>query len=131
MSEQIYNIEQAFYQGYIWMSNESEPQVINRDYFINLDEKQNPFVIEGLLYCPLSGISYSIKYVDGRYIVKKYIVDDADFANPNVDIKSYCSNRMEKCRLRFLQYWEAQPDPMCEGMEVNQPAKLVFVGFEK
>lgn len=131
MSDTIKNIERAYYQGYIWKSDKSDPEVIDCEYECHLDERENPFIIEGQLYCAETGTSYSIKYVDGRYIAKKYNVSEDDFGKENVDKKTFCSNRMDGRRLQFLQYWEAVPNWCCEGMEVNQPAELVFVGFEK
>ena len=47
-------------------------------------------------------------------------------------LKKYLAHRIEgvKC-LCFLQYWQAEPDDMCEKMCVLRPLKLVFIGFDK
>ena len=126
-------IEKSTYQGYLWYSDEKKPTVLNHeDFEITLDEKINPFVIEGHLFDGKQSIS--IKYVDGKYIVKKYVLDGL----PKEDCteQSFLANRMGDIKvLKFRQYWRErreqreQKDDLCEGMPVLQPAELVFVGF--
>ena len=66
-------IEKSTYQGYLWYSDKDQPKVLNNvDSEITLDETKNPFVIEGQLFDGKRSIS--IKYVDGKYIVKKYVL---------------------------------------------------------
>lgn len=91
-----------------------------------LNERVNPFIIEGQLFDGKKSIS--IKYVDGKYIVKKYVLDelpDKDFTE-----QSFLAHRMGDVKfLKFRQYWQEQKDELCEGMPVLQPAELVFIGF--
>lgn len=122
------------YQGYVWMSDQSQPDVFDCDTerLLVLDNNKNPFVIEGQLYNKTSNKTFSIKYVDGEYIVVQYNVTEDDIKNAN----SYFPNRMAK-KLRFSQRWEVMKnneckengDDYCENMPVLEPTGLVFVGF--
>ena len=84
------NITKDF-QGYLWMSDQPKPEIFDKDKErqLVLDSTKNPFVIEGQLSDGEK--SYSIKYVDGEYIVVEYDVTDDDIKNA----KSYYPNRME------------------------------------
>jgi len=122
----------AFYEGYLWMSDKNEPEVYHYEKAVefSLFEKKNPFVIEGQLYNKDKGISYSIKYVDGEYIINEIHVLETDKGDPNVKIQYY-PNRMGNYMMEFLQYWEEENDPLCENMPVLKLSKIVFVGFKK
>lgn len=122
------------YQGYIWMSDQSKPEVFDcdKERLLALDNNKNPFVIEGQLYDKTRKKSYSMKYVDGEYLVMTYDVTEDDVKNAN----SYFPNRMTK-KLHFNQRWEVikdeegkeKGDLYCENMPVFEPTSLVFVGF--
>lgn len=106
---------------------------------INLDEKKNPFIIEGNLWDDGRN-SIMIRYVDGKYIVRRTKVKEEElsraysqaYESGSPTLKKYLAHRIEgvKC-LCFLQYWQAESDKMCEGMQVLRPSKLVFIGFDK
>lgn len=114
---------------------------------IPLCDTDNPFIIEGNLWDAEQHCSWSIRYADGRYYVRKTDVteqelegidditmDATDAAGQVVTtLKKYIPNKMPEwvSALRFLQYWEAVPDDMYEGMPVLRPSKLVFIGFER
>lgn len=115
--------------GYIWWSDKAEPEIIQNKPVV-LKSEEIPFIIEGQLFDDKSKISYSIKYVDGQYILKDYIVAEKDYESPNV-VKEYRSYRMGEKILKFLEYWESQEDELCLGMKVLQPTKVVFVGFKE
>ena len=115
--------------GYIWWSDKAEPEIIQNKPVV-LKNEEIPFIIEGQLFDDKSKISYSIKYVDGQYILKDYIVAEKDYESPNV-VKEYRSYRMGEKILKFLEYWESQEDELCLGMKVLQPTKVVFVGFKE
>lgn len=144
-------IEAAKYVGYLWYSNEKEPKVFDGSEMvpeINLDEKKNPFIIEGNLWDAdnlKSMKSIMIRYVDGEYIVRRTKVKEEElkgisssrassqaYESGSPTLKKYLAHRIEgvKC-LCFLQYWQAEPDDMCEKMCVLRPSKLVFIGFDK
>lgn len=113
---------------------------------INLDEKENPFIIEGNLWDEddrKSMKSIMIRYVDGKYIVHRTEVNEEELKGISssqaygskshiaTTRKDYLAHRIGgvKC-LSFLQYWKAEADEMCEGMQVLRPLKLVFIGFD-
>lgn len=125
-------IEKSIYDGYIWYSDESNPKVFQDEEFeFDTDKIENPFIIEGQLYDRVRMRSYSIKFVDGKYICNEYEVKSSDFNKSDVDIKTFYANRMDNLKLQFLQYWKEEVDELCEGMKVLQPKELVFVGFVK
>lgn len=132
--EKIEKIEKGIYQGYLWYSNEDRPDVyLDKEVEeIILDEKENPFIVEGQLFRQdESGkYSYNIKYIDGEYFALLYKLNDLK------DVEKSCHfflpNRMKNVvGLNFEQYWRPVLDvENCEGMNVLQPAEFVFVGFK-
>lgn len=125
------NIKKSIYEGYLWYSNAQSPQVIDKEEFeLTINDNHNPFIVEGQLCDVHNRHSISIKFVDGQYIIKEYDFTEDDFSNPEIEVKTFLSNRMEGKKLQFLQYWRAEKDPLCEHMEVLQSAELVFVGFK-
>ena len=119
-------------EGYLWWSDQQTPKVYQNELMdICLDETKNPFIVEGQLYDEENKESYSIKYVDGQYLVNKFEVDESDFINLDNDVKSYLSNRMDDRWLKFLSYWEEKEDENCMGMPVLTLTKNVFIGFDK
>lgn len=139
-------IEAAKYKGYLWYSNEKKPMVFDGSEPVpemNLDEEKNPFIIEGNLWDADNLMSIMIRYVDGKYIVRRTKVKEEELSRAYsqayesgspiaTTLKKYLAHRIEgvKC-LCFLQYWQAESDKMCEGMQVLRPSKLVFIGFDK
>lgn len=121
-------INSSNYSGYLWYSNADMPKVYEGEkaFGIELEDGQNPFVAEGLLYDGKT--SFAIKYIDGKYICTQYTICDL----PNeFEIHTYLSNRMGNRKLVFRQYWQPEADELCMNMQVLQPAECVFVGFEK
>lgn len=121
-------IEKGLYEGYYWMSDEENPIVlVNESFDLELKDRENPFVIEAQLFSKEKNLSYSIKYVDGRYIVGKFEnITPKEMAEAN----NFLAHKMGKfTNLRFVQRWEAVEDAFCEGMSVLEPAGFVFVGF--
>ena len=124
------NIPSALYEGYLWMSDESEPIVLhNEPLNIALDNNKNPFCIEGFLLDKTNRKSISIKFIDGEYLIYEYDISDI---KDTADCILYLPNRMKDKgvqRLRFFQDWIAEPDLFSERMEVLKPAGLIFLGF--
>lgn len=118
-------IEKSKYQGYLWYSDNKEPQVLNNEVFeLEIADNANPFVIEGQLFDGQKSIS--IKYVDGKYYVNTYDLEDLDGVKQE---QMFFSHRMGDRKLYFKQFWQPVNDEQCEGMQVLQPTELVFVGF--
>ena len=134
-------VPEGEYEGYYWMSDADEP-VVSRGGMsageINAlleDKEANPFVVEGLMFCRASGVSVSIRYVDGEYVVKTFktsgsIADVKAGRYDSISLKRFHAHRMPGMRLVFFQYWRDVVDPLCAGMSVLQPAEMAFVGFE-
>lgn len=129
------------YEGYYWMSDSDKPVIVSGGLpkeLETLDPMCNPFVIEAQLYDKAGNVSYSVKYIDGQYHIYKFseVADQLTVATGKYDhitLKKYQSHRMDGRKLLFLQYWDAEDDPLCAGdkpMPVLQPGALVFVGFE-
>ena len=119
-------------EGYLWWSDQQKPKVYQDELIdICLDETKNPFVVEGQLYDEENKESYSIKYVDGHYLINKYKLDESDLINLDNEAKSYLSNRMDDRWLKFIRYWEEKGDENCMGMPVLTLTKNVFIGFDE
>ena len=118
-------------EGYLWWSDQQEPEIYDgKAVDVCLDETKNPFVVEGQLY-DKKGMSYSIKYVDGQYLINKYKVETVDLTNKDNELKSFLSNRMGDRWLKFLRYWEEKRDKNCMDMPVLTFTKNIFVGFKE
>ncbi|MDR0572376.1 MAG: TIGR04423 family type III CRISPR-associated protein [Rickettsiales bacterium] len=119
-------------EGYVWRSDEEKPEVFyNEPINLSLDEEKNPFVIEGQLYVK-DKMSYSIKYVDGKYYVTEYNIENI---SSDYELKEYIPNRIAKKditidKIYFRQYWKPEEDVLCEKMSVLVPSAYVFVGFK-
>lgn len=123
-------IEQGNYQGYYWMSDETAPHLLNGEPFtLQLNNDTNPFVIEAQLYND-NGISYSIKYFDGNYLIHKYDTNQlAKQANTIVDTLIFNGHRMEGKALKFNRYWREVSDDLLCGLTTLEPKEFVFIGF--
>ena len=125
-------IDKARYEGYVWMSDRQEPSIIlpDEEFGLTLNDADNPFVVEGNLWDATSRVSIMIKYVDGKYIVRRTVVTDECIKNATK--KEFLPHRIEGVKkLKFLQCWDEVEDPLCENMVTLQPGKLVFMGFIK
>ena len=134
----INEIKSLAYEGYLWMSDQENPAVYENDSVTLPEEGANPFVVEGQLYNEKEGLSYSIKFVDGQYIVQEYEVTETDMKSPDNQVKTYLSNRMGDKKLQFLRYWEEVLDEdnykdgdNPNGLPVQTQTKNVFIGFKK
>lgn len=127
--------KQAKYDGYLWKSDQTQPEVLlDKELDIeSLKDNINPFVIEGQLWNAADGISISIRYADGKLIIKEHQVTDKDLdGSSTVTLERYIPHHIKGVkRLRFLRYWKAEEDELCEHFEALRPEKLVFIGFEK
>lgn len=133
----INDIKPLSYEGYLWMSDQEEPEVYDNKPITLPKVGDTPFVVEGQLFNKAKGLSYSIKFVDGQYIVQEYAVTEADKNNCDNEIKTYESNRMGDRRLQFLRYWEEVLDSdnytdtaHPKGLPVLTQTKNVFIGFK-
>ena len=89
-----HEIKTANYIGYLWKSDQQKPEVLrgDKEFCTSLNDGENPFVIEGNLWDPASMISTTIKFVDGRYIVKTCTLTDEDLSELRSQIVNYSSD---------------------------------------
>ena len=122
----------AKYEGYIWMSDATQPTVLNKEPIsIDLADGTNPFVIEAELFDAEKSVSYSVRFVDGQTKVRKFEVDELKLFGEQT--LSYVSHRIgDGIKLKFYRKWkkELDPDNLCEGMETLVPSDFVFIGFD-
>ncbi len=118
------------YEGYIWMSDQKRPKkLIKEPIDQKMVESDNPFIIEALLFDEDNMFSYSIKYVDGEYIVTKSEVEYEYLMKDKYE--TYISKRVnETTKLKFYQKWKSVRDDLCEGMKTKIPSDMIFLGFE-
>lgn len=131
--EKITEIPQGKYQGYLWYSDTSEPEVVNGPMAsINLEKVSPRFIVEGYLYDEANQKSYSIKMVDGKYHVYcSEVPQEKEGADYKVEKITYLPNRMpSKGGLIFKRIWRPKVDVLCEGMSVWVPQEELFVGFK-
>ena len=125
------------YVGYLWWSDKEEPELLIDGHVPDKlpVDGENPFVVEGQLYNENEGISYSIKYVDGQYIINKYTNIQEDLKNTDHQVKEYLSNRMGSRWLKFLRYWEETYNQDTDGITNTLPVLTqttnVFIGFKE
>ena len=130
------DIKKAKYVGYLWFSNQQEPEVFygDKEFEISIPNDQNPFIIEGYLWNEELKESISIKYVDGAYLLKNencknWLENENDNKRTFV---SFIPHRIKKIKkLNFIQCWDEKKDSLCDNMKVLTPTKLVFCGFTK
>lgn len=133
-SEIISEIPEAKYQGYIWYSDSDRPEVLHGDeaHGFKPNATANHFIIEGNLWDEANSVSISIRYIDGQYYIHRTKLTSEEYKDKtdHSTVKEYVAHRIDGyAYLRFVQLWEERKDPLCEGMDVLEPSKLVFIGF--
>lgn len=129
------------FTGYRWWSDKTMPEFIDGKF--NLPAiGENPFVVEAIVRSKDGKISVSVEHNDGCYLVGIVNWEDADQAEKDgmvvLEPQTYLTHRLraqpgdEKYnKIRFERAWIPVEDPLCEGMEVLQPAWRAFTGFDK
>ena len=123
-------IPNLVFLGYIWMSDKSEPTILNNEThdFSNVDE--NPFIIEANLFAEKENISVNIKHIDGKYYISIIELNDLP-ENAEITEKVYLANpALSKTKkLVFKECWQEVEDELCENMKVLKPTWTAFTGF--
>ncbi|MCH7402135.1 TIGR04423 family type III CRISPR-associated protein [Belliella kenyensis] len=121
------------YSGYLWYSDESKPKIFNSDILQSSMLTTLPFILEGYLYCPdEGGVCINIKNIDGEYHIHQVNLSDTD-QNQLERFSFLASAPFENIgikKFKAIQYWKAEKDELCDGMEVLKPSWIVFEGFE-
>lgn len=121
----------AVYDGYIWMSDEQKPKVLNKEPIPEgLINKKNPFIIEAELFDEDNGVSYSVRNIDGKPAVSKYEMAYEKMVGTLSKMEFVTHRIKNHSRLIFHQLWKKESDELCEGMETLVPAERFFIGFE-
>ena len=103
--------------GYLWMSNEREPRVLEDCSFEQSNERHknspvvlelgtNPFIVEAELWDAEACVSYAIHHAGNEVVCQRYEVKTEDFSNPDSNEVVFLSHRMDDRKLYFLEYWE-------------------------
>ena len=135
--KELSEIPEIEYQGYIWKSDQSEPDILNNEAYDFSTIKTNPFIIEGYLYSAKENISISIKQIDGEYFINKIDLSDLDFSKENFTKHNYLSDpaiskqNKDYKYINFIEFWKAEEDDLCNDMKVLKPDWVAFVGFSK
>ncbi len=118
------------YVGYVWYSNESKPKILPEESekvdFFTLEE--NPFIIEGLLWCESEQKSILIRHT-GKYHIYEYDLEliPKEYLVPKVYLPHRLGDKVK--HVYFQQLWIPEKDPFCEKMEVMTMKALIFTGF--
>lgn len=127
--DNITDIPNKEYQGYIWLSDQKQPIVLNNGShdFSQLDENQ--FVMEALLWNEEEKMSIMVRHT-GKYHIQQIKLDELPVGHQLVE-KAYLPHRLgdEVKNVRFKQLWVPEKDPLCEDMEVLTMKALIFTGF--
>jgi CRISPR type III-associated protein (TIGR04423 family) len=115
----------------LWWSDDQLPKVYKNEILPDWPANTaNPFIIEGKLYDATNQKSYSIRFVDGDYLVNCF--DLSELKDREFIRKDYLPNRLDGVKkLCFKEFWKPEPDTFCEEMPVLQPAENVFIGFNE
>ena len=121
------------YSGYLWYSDESKPRIFNPDILQSSMFSTLPFILEGYLFSSEEGgACINIKNIDGEYHIHQVNLKNVD-QNQLERFSFLASAPFENIgikKFKAIQYWKAEKDEFCEGMEVLQPSWIAFEGFE-
>ena len=124
----ITNIPKRKYDGYVWLSNEKYPIVLDKQEYDFTQVKENPFVIEALLWNEEEKISIMVRHT-GKYHIQEFKLNELPTGHELVE-KVYLPHRLNNVKqVYFQQLWIPEPDAFCAGMEVMTMKALIFTGF--
>lgn len=117
------------YSGYIWISDAKEPKVLNNEEFDFSMIGINPFIIEALLYCEEEKISLTISHTG------KYHIHEIDLKNlpegAELEEVEYLPHRLKGVdKVCFKQLWIPEKDKNCGDFPVLKMKAIVFTGFK-
>ena len=125
------DIPSVKYEGYIWLSYEDKPVVLNNITFNFNTISSNPFIVEGLLFNEEHKKSIHITH-DGTYSIFEY--DLHAFKSNSIELveKEYLPHRLNGVeKVHFVQLWKEENDPLCNDFPVLTLQATVFCGFKK
>ena len=125
----ITNIPTRKYDGYVWLSDQKEPETLIQKEFSFEDTKANPFIIEALLWNAEEEISIMVRHT-GKYHIQEFKLNELPTGHELVE-KVYLPHRLgdQVKHVYFQQLWIPEPDAFCAGMKVMTMKALIFTGF--
>lgn len=127
----ITEIPNEKYEGYIWLSDQTSPIVLDNASYDFSQIGENPFIIEALLFCKEKDFSIMVKHT-GSYVIRKYDLKAWEAEAEATETKENLSHRIKGVKaLKFIQFWKAEEDALCEGMPVLKLKATIFTGFKK
>ncbi|QXP70768.1 TIGR04423 family type III CRISPR-associated protein [Polaribacter sp. R2A056_3_33] len=125
-------IPKMAFEGYIWKSDESEPEVLLNEIYDFDTVLTNPFIIEALLFCKEKNTAIHIQHT-GSYQIAEYDLKALEKAGAVLEEKEYLPHRLSPAvkNVSFKQIWQEEEDRLCEGMPVLKMKAVVFCGFNK
>lgn len=127
--DNITDIPNKLYQGYVWLSDQKCPIVLDNKQHDFAKLKENQFVMEALLWDEEVKMSIMVRHT-GKYHIQQIKLDELPAGHQLVE-KAYLPHRLgdEVKNVRFKQLWVPEEDPLCAGMEVMTMKALIFTGF--
>lgn len=124
----ITDIPNKLYQGYVWLSDQKYPIVLDNKQHDFTQLKENQFVIEALLWNAEEQISIMVRHT-GKYHIQEFKMDELPKGNQLIE-KAYLPHRLDGVKhVYFQQLWIPKEDALCENMEVMTMEALIFTGF--
>lgn len=128
--DKIDELPEVIYEGYIWMSDKTEPRKIISKSQLQVEEK-NPFIVEGFLISEDRNISISLSSMNGMLKIYQFDLNLINALPENQKTEnSYLTHRFEDAKISFITVWLPEKDNLCQDMEVLRPRMRVFNGFE-
>jgi CRISPR type III-associated protein (TIGR04423 family) len=127
-------IPDYIYTGYIWLSDQSRPEILDISKFDFTKIGKNPFIVEAYLYAEKKNISIAIKKYDDKYYISQVDLNKIDTINGQIKKHTYIADESlgpKIKKLSFKEYWQPKTDELCENMKVLKPTWIAFTGFEK
>ena len=116
------------YEGYVQFSHRKIEK--ERDIFVKRNpelKEESGFIYEAHFYNETTKTSVAIKQVNESCLVSKTVLTDKRY---DVSYEEYISDIEKFPKITMAQIWKAEPDTLCEGMEVKKLKKVVFAGFK-
>lgn len=129
MEEKEFEDLKGNYEGYIWLSDQTQGILIDKDKCISsqMPIYNSNYISEALLTNGSESIHYTYTH---RPVIENHKIPSDK--NVTIVAKKYLPNRLgDKINfIKFNEIWEEKPDELCEGLMVLTKTKEIFSGFE-
>ena len=118
------------YQGYVQFSHRKIKK--EKDIFpagnVHVEDEAG-FIYEAHFYNKDKKESIQIRQINDSWIVSTTTLDEKEF---DITEEKFIADIQEfPYEVKMAQLWKAEPDELCEGMDVKKLKKVVFAGFVK